>query len=172
MGRDSSSNRTKLELKCYAPWPVHLKLHSSNRTKLELKFAKRGRWLHHAQGFQSNQTGIEIIKRAGSSLRILTLPIEPNWNWNNGYSVHLGNDEFTSNRTKLELKWSPNSKGVTPIKASNRTKLELKLNMQFCLISLSKTFQSNQTGIEILMDTKPPTWLNLPIEPNWNWNLR
>ena len=43
------------------------------------------------------------------------------------------------------------------LKASNRTKLELKFRTHISNGLMWALFQSNQTGIEILMDTKPPT---------------
>ena len=98
--------------------------------------------------FQSNQTGIEMLMRLPDKVKVVNLPIEPNWNWN--WNILIPTPElphFQSNQTGIEIdsrvkkifeqrylpiepNWNWNYRlewtTSTGSLSSNRTKLELK----------------------------------------------
>jgi len=162
---DKTSNRTKVELKHGHITRDEVGYLTSNRTKVELKrcFAT---YRQTSLVFQSNQSGIETIKKAFSPFRTV-LPIEPKWNWNFSISQFCCG-KGSSNRTKVELKriihwtrhinsrlpiepkwnWNPQwVKVLAFLRPSNRTKVELKRMYETGSHCINKT--SNRTKVEL-----------------------
>ncbi len=123
-------------------------------------------WYNH-KSFQSNQSGIETATEQRSKW-LLSLPIEPKWNWNTPLLYRYLFQPMASNRTKVELKpishlidknirlFQSNQSGIETKHGwlivectypSNRTKVELK-RRKAGVGSFRYSFQSNQSGIE------------------------
>jgi len=97
-----SSNRTKVELK--------QKICRNYNSKRVLPIEPKWNWNiklslpFHPGLLTSNRTKVELKRRLSSRCpRLQRLPIEPKWNWNRRVCF-LCADNFTSNRTKVELK--------------------------------------------------------------------
>jgi len=121
---------------------------SLNRTRVELKphSPLSHGWYSHR--FESNQSGIETLRRSFWNVLFLFVWIEPEWNWNYP-EMGSGAPVFI---VWIEPEWNWNavfcgSSGISPGRL-NRTRVELKHNTAWrCILPI-------------------PVW----IEPEWNWN--
>ena len=98
----NSSNRTFMELKSHNNFEWSLPCWSSNRTFMELKLQK------------------SLLLSIG-----ITVLIVPLWNWN-VYQVKVGEQDYGSNRTFMELKCTTRRSWTQRSDSSNRTFMELK----------------------------------------------